>query len=319
MTVAVVGKIQEINSIEKADRLESAIVVCGKAGRWVGVVQKGEFAAGDLVNVFLQDSLLPPDERWAFMEKSHWRVRMSRFRGAPSECLIVPPYVIGEVGQDIAEDLGITKYEKLIPASMGGDILGNFPSFIPKTDEPNFQAVPERVQSLIGYPYYASTKYDGTSCTVFVNNGTLGVCSRNWEMKPGNTVYWEMFKKYNLQSLVTLGDYAVQFEIIGPSIQGNPVGLKDREIRVFNVVAYTEHIYMDFDTLKWLCYTFQLPMVETLGISTWEFTDDEAIRKFAEGIYPNGSPREGIVIRTPCASNFEDRLSFKVINLNYKD
>ena len=142
--MAVIGSIVETATIEGADRIQQAVVVCGASGKWTCVVGK-DMAVGDTVTVFLQDAVLPPDPRWAFMEKHHWRVRMARFKGVPSECVIIPGAPDMPAGTDLTEALGVTKYEKPIPAAMSGDAVGAFPSFIPKTDEPNFQTVPEMV------------------------------------------------------------------------------------------------------------------------------------------------------------------------------
>ena len=87
--LAVAGNITAITPIENADRVVSARVNCGDAGTWMSVVRKDEFRAGENVIVFLQDALLPPDSRWEFLESDKWVIRMRRFRGAPSECLIV--------------------------------------------------------------------------------------------------------------------------------------------------------------------------------------------------------------------------------------
>ena len=138
--LAIIGKIIATAPIDGADRIQQATVVCGTSGKWQGVVGK-DISIGDIVMVFLQDAILPPDPRWAFMEKHHWRVRMARFKGVPSECLIVPDGSNMPPGTDMTEALGVTKYEKPIPAGMAGDMVGAFPGFIPKTDETNFQAV----------------------------------------------------------------------------------------------------------------------------------------------------------------------------------
>ena len=102
-------------------------------------MRKGDFLPDGLAEVYLQDALLPQIDRFAFMAKLRYRVRMAQLRGVPSECLIMPKTVDGEVGDEM---VGATKYEKLIPASMGGDIYSAFPSFIHKTDAENHQAVP---------------------------------------------------------------------------------------------------------------------------------------------------------------------------------
>jgi hypothetical protein len=144
--LAVVGRIESVSSIPGADRIQQATVDCGPSGVWSGVVGK-DIVLGQVVTVFLQDALLPPDERWAFMEKMKWRVRMCRFKGVPSECLIVPGAPNITIGTDMTKALGVTKYEKPIPAG-SVDILGNFPTWISRTDEDNFQRVPELVERM---------------------------------------------------------------------------------------------------------------------------------------------------------------------------
>lgn len=175
--MAVIGRIVETASIEGADRIQQAVVVCGASGKWTGAVGK-DMAVGDTVTVFLQDAVLPPDPRWAFMEKHHWRVRMARFKGVPSECVIIPGAPDMPAGTDLTEALGVTKYEKPIPAAMSGDAVGAFPSFIPKTDEPNFQTVPEMVEYLAEGNWYAAEKADGSSTTAWVDeHGALHVAN----------------------------------------------------------------------------------------------------------------------------------------------
>ena len=70
--MAWVGRIQGLSPIAKADRIMRAEVVCGKGGRWSGVVRKGEVQEGDQVVVFLPDSIVPDIPALAFME-SRWR------------------------------------------------------------------------------------------------------------------------------------------------------------------------------------------------------------------------------------------------------
>lgn len=41
-----------------------------------------------------------------------------------------------EIGEDLTEFLGVTKWEAIIPAELHGKVKGTRPSWIPKTDEP---------------------------------------------------------------------------------------------------------------------------------------------------------------------------------------
>ena len=315
-----IGKIIEVKPIPDADRIESATAICGPGGKWMGVVQKGQFKLGDPCQAYLQDSLLPQTPEFAFMEKHHWRVRMARFKGAPSEALILPQTIPGEIGDDVTLAAGVLKYEKPLPANVGGDVLGNFPNFIPRTDEPNFQAVMEMVAALRGKLFYSTLKADGSSGTVYRYKDHFGVCSRNLELKQTNgNAFWQCALAHHLETELQEG-YALQFECVGPGIQKNPLGLQKVEPRFFNLYDIQAHAYLGINDLIALCAELDLPMVDLIEMDRpFEFSDDQ-LRLYAERIYVNGKQAEGIVVRPMVEETFNgDRLSFKVLNLRYKD
>lgn len=312
--LAVAGRICTLAPIVGADRIQLAGVDCGDAGRWSGVVAI-EMQQGAAVTVFLQDALLPPDPRWAFMERHHWRVRMARFKGAPSECVIIegddlPP------GTDLMAQLGVTKYEKPIPPSMVGDMLGGFPSVIPKTDEINFQAALELVERMGQDPWYATEKADGTSGTAWNDEDGLHVCSRNWELrefgaKGAGNVYWQAARQYGLERLAP--GLALQFEVVGPGIQGNPMGLKAVEARAFTLRDTRAHCNLPCAELERVCAELGMPVARLIASGQHALSADE-LRELAQIKYANGKHGEGIVVRA-----LDSGWSFKVINLLYKD
>lgn len=308
--VAYVGKVVTIEPIPGADRIVRADVVCGKGGKWSGVIGKDAHQVGDVVAVYLQDAIVPQTPEFAFMERHGWRVKMARFKGVPSECVIVPGS--GTVGDSIPCE----KYEKPLPASIGGEIAGVFPSFIPKTDEPNFQAVPHLVEAMGQTEWYATVKADGTSGTAYKNDGHFGVCSRNYELRDTESnVHWQVVKKYGLDKCCPEG-IAFQFEIVGPGIQGNPMGLAGVEMRLFNVYSIADRQYLGYPFVKGYGSEWGLPLAELEAMGTSLPAD---LRKSAEGKYPNGKPREGLVYRALYEQRVAgERLSFKVINLEYR-
>jgi len=326
-----IGKVIEIVPIPEADQIVQAIVVCGAGGKWSGVVRKVDVSQGDIVEAYLPDSLLPATDRFAFMQSRKYRVRQARFKGCPSTCLIMP---MGEqmimtsqtgIGMDITDIIGVTKYEKPIPASMSGKARGNFPAFIPKTDEPYYQKSQHLVEALQNQPFYVTLKYDGCSGTAYLDgDNRFGVCSRNLELidAPG-CVWWEMAKKYRLEeALRNFGaPLAVQFEVIGPGVQGNPLGLKEHEIKVFDIYWTGIGQYGSLYDLKRFCRDSALPMVEVLLEGGCWGLGEAGMQGFAESTkYPNGKPGEGVVIRPQVYQTVGyDRLSFKVVNLLYKD
>jgi len=322
--LAYIGQVTHIYPIPGADFIESLEVVCGPGGRWRGTAKKGDFDPGDRCEVYLQDALLPQSERFAFLEARHWRIRMVRLKGVPSECLIMPltdATASLEVGVDITDLAGVTKYEKPLSANIGGDILGHFPSFVPKTDEPNFQRAPDLVAALQGRPFYATLKADGSSGTVFWDrDGTVHACSRNFELKERpDTAVWQLVARYNLaQQRLPL---ALQFEIVGPGVQKNRLGLKELDLRLFNVWHIEQRRYLDFADMLAVARSLGLPVVDLVEVGeAFTLRDDEALRRYAERTYPNGATAEGVVIRPTQEMQVDgERLSFKVINLLYRD
>lgn len=324
--LAYIGMVTEVLPIPGADRIESLSVVCGTGGKWRGTAVKGEFAAGSLCEVYLQDAVLPEGERYDFMEKYGRRVRMVRLRGVPSECLIMPLSELTQgysVGTDIETLVGVTKYEKPVPTSIAGEMAGVFPWFIPKTDEPNFQRVPYMIEALRGSEYYATVKADGSSGTIYWKDGELHCCSRNYELRDRpSAAVWQIARKYNLVRLGELcPDLALQFEIVGPSIQGNPLGLGEVDMRLFNVYDMSVSEYVGMYRMMSVAHDLGIPTVDFVVINdVFNPDSDEDLRKLAECKYANGRQAEGIVVRPLYPMRVgNERLSFKVLNLLYKE
>lgn len=316
-----VGKIVEVLPIPEADFIVSATVVCGNAGRWRGVVRKNELHLGMKCIVYLPDSVIPECDQMRFMESRGWRVKMCRFRGAPSEVLIMPmplsdnPAWSLEVGTDVTAIFGVTKYFKPIPANLQGLAKGDFPSFIPKTDELNYQRYPDLVEQLHGKPYFITEKADGSSTTAYRYRGQFGVCSRNLELvEDDDNGYWKLAKKYELESKLPEG-YAIQWETCGPKIQSNPMGLSDLAGYAFNVYNIPERRHLEYMEFNKFCYELRFPMVRLVSYN--DSFDKDVVHNLGEGTYENGKQREGVVVRSQTNIGHAP-ISFKVINLNYE-
>ncbi len=315
-----IGRVLNVEAIENLDYIASASIVCGAGGKWKGVVKRGDFWNGDLCVVYLPDSLIPESEAMAFMKNTHWRVKMRRFRGAPSEVVIMP--VSGynlrskaDVGDDITQELGVTKYVKPVPTCLQGDVAGDFPGFVPKTDEPNYQTVDKWIDQLHGKPYYVTEKADGSSTTAYKKDGKFGVCSRNWERKfKDDNGYWKMAIKYDLENKLP-DNTALQWETCGPGIQANPMSLKEISAFVFSGYNIEQKRYFEYPELKGLTQSLGMPMCKVLEVG--ESYDKERTSLLGEGVYANNMHREGVVVRSQTNLIGSAPISFKVINLNY--
>lgn len=136
-----------------------------------------------------------------------------------------------------------------------------WPSYIAKTDETRIQANPHLFELLrdAKETLEATEKLDGTSSTYGLQKTPKGfdfaVCSRNvrqldrdqktYHKEAESNVYWEMADKYNIENVLhalfswtAAKDHVIlQGETIGPSIQGNKYQLKERELRIFNLIV----------------------------------------------------------------------------------
>jgi RNA ligase (TIGR02306 family) len=317
-----VGKIINIDPIENADFIVSATVVCGMGGKWRGIVRKDQFEVGSLCIVYMPDAMIPEhDKDMQFMKSSKWRVKMRRFRGAPSEVVIMPyPYEILQlhVGSDMTHIYGIKKYHKPVPANLQGKAKGEFPGFIPKTDEPNYQSADgiTCLEKLIGRPYYITEKADGSSTTAFRYKGQFGVCSRNWELEPDESIgYWQIAYKYKLHENLPEG-IALQWETCGPKIQSNPMGLKEIQGFAFSAYKIDEHRYLEMTEFWALLDRLGFPSCQVIDVGI-SFSKD-GVELLGEGTYKNGKQREGVVVRSQQNYGVHKPLSFKVINLDYE-
>lgn len=308
--VVYIGKIINIESIVGADSIELTTVICGTGGRWKGITTKGKMSLGQKVLVYLQDALLPPSDVYPFMEKYGWRVRILKMRGCPSECLILETDIDLPVGTPVTEMVGASKFEKPIKDM---SIAGPFPYFIPKTDEPNFQTAGDMVNELYGKPYVVTLKMDGTSCTAYMLNGELHVCSRNYEIKDTGNDYWKIAKSFNL-----LEGYAVQFEVYGEGWNGNPTGIKGIKGEVFNVYDIAARKYLGAFEAYNFCVSMKIPFVQFIETGDCFDYDEAGLRELSEQKYKSGKDAEGVVIRPQQEMELNgQRLSFKVINGKY--
>lgn len=312
-----IGKIISVENIPDAHFIASATVVCGNGGKWRGIIRKCDFTEDSKCMVYLPDALIPKSDEMRFMENTDWRVKMRRFRGAPSEVLIMPiPWFSSlPIGTDVTEEMGVTKYHKPIPPNLQGVAKGAFPGFIPKTDELNYQRHFELVDTLHGKPYYITEKADGSSTTAYNYKGEFGICSRNFDLlQDENNGYWKVAAKYQLKERLP-DNYALQWETCGPKIQGNPMGLTEIDGFAFSAYKIDEHRYLDMYDFLELCKQLSFPTCRVLSMNQ-EF-NKEKIHTLGEGKYSNGKEREGVVVRSQ-ENVGSAPISFKVINLNYE-
>jgi RNA ligase (TIGR02306 family) len=333
--LASIRMIDSIDPIENADAIEVATV-----GGWKVVVKKGEFKAGDLAIYCEIDSWIP-HEIAPFLSKGKEpreyegvrgeRLRTVKLRGTLSQGLLLPLDVLtfipkeewyfdieSNIGFDVSEMLGIKKWEMQVPAQLAGQVKGNFPKGVPKTDQERIQNVNRSTFDFYRtLSWEVTEKLHGSSCTFYVDGeGEFHVCSRNLDLKEDeNNAYWKAARKYDIENklkLAGLKNIAIQGELIGEGINGNQY----KTVLDFYV----------FDMYETETYTYAVPqmrqiLAEQLGlkhvpvlVNGYTFKNDESIQSLltlAEGKSKlNDSNREGLVFKSMLPGNG----SFKAIS-----
>jgi len=324
LNLATIQIITDIQPIPDADAIEVASVM-----GWKCVVKKGEFKIGDKCVYIGIDTIVPETPQFEFLRKAHYRIKTIRLRKQLSQGIIFPLTIIQNQqewveGQDVTEIVNVRKYEKPIPINLAGIIKGNFPSYIPKTDEIMLQSILSVLNEIKDKEVYITVKCDGTSATFVNHDNEVHVCSRNLSLKETeDNVYWKMYHKYHLENMPP--EFAVQGEICGPGIQKNKLELTEQELFVFDIYNINQGKYLNYFEMVDFCKNYNLQTVPLIQVCKFDYTLEQLL-EMAKGKYPNGQNREGIVIR-PVNESYskiidkkygrQGRMSFKVLNNDY--
>lgn len=296
--LATVEVISEIKTHNNADALELAMVRGWQVVVRKGEFQVGDLVVYLEIDSWVPTEIAPflskGQEPRVYEGVKGERLRTIKLRGEISQGLILPisildPHLIKtdqsvpcagrriwdeefqgwvqcivplEAGADATELLGVIKWEPPINAQLAGQVSGNFPNFIRKTDQERVQNCFSEMVFLDNYQHggirwIVEEKLDGSSCTIFVRfqrdvaEGLyeLGVCSRNFELKineenKDNSFIKAATEAGYLDHIFKLGkSIAIQAELCGPGIQGNKYKLERPTLFVFDVYLIDERRY----------------------------------------------------------------------------
>ena len=298
-----VVEIKEILEHTNADRLEIAVVK-----GWECVVQKGAYKPGDWVIYVPIDAVLPvelSDKLNVTNYLSRGRVRTAKLRGVYSQGLIIdvkhiPDDVYYGLGDDQAEELGITKYvPPPPPANLAGKQRQKHPDFHRYTDIENIKNFPDVLQD--GELVSITEKIHGTNFrSGMLRNPKIdfdmdfelhvGTHNTNLVENPDNA-YWKCAIKYNLKDILE-PNMVLYGEVYGLGVQKLTYGLKDVDIGFFDLTINGR--YVSAEEFKEFCMMHNLPQVPILFEGPW----DKSLMDLANGSSTLAKHiREGIVIK----------------------
>lgn len=338
--LASIQRIWDVIPIDGADSIE-LVKVMG----WQCVAKKGEFKKNDLGVYFEIDSFLPVRPEFEFLRSNSYRnsdlmgegfkLRTMKFKGQISQGLILPLNMFKElspdleIGTDVTELLGVRKWEIEERATTGGNIIGGLPYDVPHTDETRVQAEPDLIKAFAGLQYYISTKMDGSSHSISIDEDGFHVTGHNYEYKDdGTSSFYEYIKQknyeYNMRHAMgrfNIKTLTIQGEFCAPGIQKNPLRLTKPEWYVFTIRENGERV-----GLERMCNLCSFMGMQTVPIEEVDFDlpskypTVESLLERADGNYSTGGRKEGIVVRPTepiYNSIIGGPLSMKVVSNKY--
>ena len=330
--MASIRRIDDIVPIEGADAIECAVL-----GGWKVVVKKGEFTVGNLA-VYCEIDAWIPTELAPFLSKGKEprefegikgeRLRTVKLRGQLSQGLLLPleptcANIESELfeGLDVSVPLNIVKWEAPANAQLAGQVKGNFPSSIPKTDQERVQNLTKEIKAAFdnNLLFELTEKLEGSSMTCYLIEQEFGVCSRNLDLKrTDDNTLWKVAIEDKIElkmRIAGLDNHGIQGELVGPGIQSNIYKLSKPMFFVFDIYDIKKGAYMNPVERQAMIKVLQLNHVpvltndKDLGIGTV----DELLL-WAEGkSFLNGKQeREGIVFK-----QIDGGMTFKAISNKY--
>lgn len=311
--------VSEIEDIEGTQNLQTATV-----DSWKVVVNKNQgIKKGQLIVYFEIDSWIPltifehkkPKEYNGIMGS---RLKTISIRGHISQGLILTTEELNIPGElqentDLTELLGIVKWEPFEDLKHGNP-EGNFPEFIPKTEQKRIQNLTKKFDGIKEQQWEITEKLDGSSMTVYHYKGYSGVCSRNLEIKESDNTFTNVAKREKLLDKIGDRNIALQGELVGSKIGKNGYGIRGHEFYLFDIydidkkAYYTPNERLEFANEHGIKH---VPIIEAYPFKIDEKVSiDDIIALSNDNSKLNGKLREGIVFKN-------GEFSFKVINNHY--
>lgn len=224
----------------------------------------------------------------------------------------------------------ISKIERITLESRRYDITveGNHNFFGNRILVHNCQNLPDWLEKYRNVLWEVTIKLDGSSMTVYHNNGSTGVCSRNLDLKEDeNNIFWRVANHYQIHEVLRkIGrNIAIQGELIGEGIQGNPEKIKGQDFYVFDIWDIDQHRYLtSFERHSLLerlrehgCDLKEVPIIhEAMPVFHHYDTMEKLLHLAGNGPSLNADIREGLVFKATQPIDGEV-LSFKAINNTY--
>lgn len=158
-------------------------------------VRTADWQDGALGAYIVPDSVVDTTRpEFAFLG-DHPRIRVKRLRGTLSQGLLIPAPPGAQAGDDVAELLGVQRYEPPENACTGGDNEPSPVAWAPSYDVESWHRYKHLLRD--GEPVVATEKVHGTSARYLYADGRMYCGSRTaWKKESDKSAWWKALRRH---------------------------------------------------------------------------------------------------------------------------
>lgn len=287
---------------------------------YICVVGLDQFKEGDLAAYIVPDSVVPPTGPFAFLDKKQEgkpiRIRVARFRGIISQGLLIPAPEGSKEGDDVAEQLGVTRYEPPLDMIAGGEVESPPPVLIPKYDVDDAHRYRHVFKE--GEEVVATEKIHGANGRFLFTEGRMWCGSKSeWKKEDPRSIWWLALKNspWLKEWCESHPDLAVFGEVYG-KVQSLRYGIPGGVAMLVYDIWDKSH-FLDFEEANEIGSTLRWVPVVSRGPWSWEkfklVSNGRSLVAGADHI------REGIVVKPVKERNDMEigRVQLKIVSDSY--
>lgn len=330
------------------------------------IFKTGDFKEGDLAIYLPIESMIPENKYWVkefcshlkFKSTGYHRLKAIRLRGIFSMGMLVPMAatapVIPDIGRDVSELLGVTKWEEpddqnfeqtatpRKPVGFWDHVKYAFYKLFRIKNRKRKITRPMPVFDLENYRKNKNVLEPGEEvvCTEKIHgcNGAVGFHKKRFwvsshrVLRPSedNSFWWRAVRKYDLKNkLKEYTDYIFYCEIFGEEIQDMHYGVQTGHVNLvfFDIYDVKTGRYKDYNEFRTICVNGRLPIAPVLYEGPYDpaivdlLKDGPSVLGTALGLAENHhlNFREGVVVK-PAKERLDrrcGRVALKLVGEKY--
>jgi len=290
--------------------------VCVNTAQWKDLPPKGAYIVPESV----VDTTRP---EFAFLHKGRQFevIKVKKLRGVYSQGLLIPALAGWELGQNVADELGVTHYEppatkeKLTP----GDCEAA-PVQVSKYDVDTLRKY--RYVLTDGEPVMVTEKCHGQNIGIMFYNDRLYVRSRSFWRKEGDNTFWKAVngQREAIEAFCrAYPEHILYGEVVGLN-KGFTYGCKPGEVKFFAFdIMKPDRTFINAETARSILAGYTIAQVPTFGRMAYDFDKLAELVENPSPFFPSNICMEGVVVK-PLVERYDNRcgrVSLKLVSNTY--